>query len=60
MKFTAGFEWFVDPRLCLFAQAMYIQHLTPTVIEQAAISQSLASAPTGPLMFCVGLSTFFF
>lgn len=60
LKFTAGFEWFVDPKLCIFAQAMYIQHLTPTVLEQAAISQSLASGPTGPLMFCIGLSTFFF
>ena len=60
LKFTAGFEWFVDPKLCIFAQAMYIQHLMPTVLEQAAMAQSLASSPTGPLMFCIGLSTFFF
>lgn len=59
LKFNVGVEWFVDPKLCLFLQASYIQHLTPTVLEQAAINQHTASGPTGPLMFCVGLSTFF-
>lgn len=59
MKFTAGLEWFVDPKLCLFAEAAYVQHLTPTVIEKAAINQGLINGPIGPLMFSIGLSTFF-
>lgn len=59
LKFSAGVEWFVDPKLCLFLQAAYVQHLTPTILEQAAIRQGLATGPTGPLMFSVGLSTFF-
>lgn len=59
IKFSAGLEWFVDPKLCLFLQAAYVQHLTPTILEEAAIRQNLMNGPTGPLMFSVGLSTFF-
>jgi len=59
MKFTAGLEWFVDPKLCLFMEAAYVQHLTPTVIEKAAINQELIRCPNGPLLFSIGLSTFF-
>lgn len=59
VKFSAGLEWFVDPKLCLFLQAAYVQHLTPTILEQAAINQGLLNGPTGPLMLSIGLSTFF-
>lgn len=59
IKFNAGIEWLVDPRLCLFFQASYIQHLTPTVLEQAAIEAGSISRPSGPLAFSIGLSTFF-
>ena len=59
IKFNIGLEWLVDPRLCLFFQGSYIQHLTPTVIEQAAINAGLISHPNGPLAFSIGLSTFF-
>lgn len=59
LRFAAGVEWFIVHNFGVFAEAAYIQHLTPTVIEQAAIDKGLIKAPSGPIVLSIGLSLFF-
>ena len=59
LRFGAGVEWFIMPNFGVFAEASYIQHLTPTIIEQAAINKGTIRHPSGPLVFSIGLSLFF-
>lgn len=59
LRFGAGVEWFIMPNFGVFAEAAYIQHLTPTIIEQAAIDKGVIRHPSGPLVFSIGLSLFF-
>lgn len=59
LRFGAGVEWFIMPNFGVFAEAAYIQHLTPTIIEQAAIDKGTIRHPSGPLVFSIGLSLFF-
>lgn len=59
LRFAAGVEWFIVHNFGVFAEVAYIQHLTPTVIEQAAIEQGLIKAPSGPIVVSIGLSLFF-
>ena len=59
LRFGAGIEWFIMPNFGVFAEASYIQHLTPTIIEQAAINKGTIRHPSGPLVFSIGLSLFF-
>lgn len=59
LRFFAGVEWFVMPNFGIFAEASYTQHLMPTIIEQAAISNQEINHPSGPITLSVGLSLFF-
>lgn len=59
LRFGAGVEWFIMPNFGVFAEVSYIQHLTPTIIEQAAIDKGIIRNPSGPLVFSIGLSLFF-
>ncbi len=59
LRFSAGVEWFIFSNFGVFAEAAYTQHLTPTVIDQAAINQGLIKHPSGSLTFSIGLSLFF-
>lgn len=59
LRFAAGVEWFIVHNFGVFAEVAYIQHLTPTVIEQAAIGQGQIKAPSGPIVISIGLSLFF-
>lgn len=59
LRFAAGVEWFIVHNFGVFAEVAYIQHLTPTVIEQAAIEQGQIKAPSGPIVLSIGLSLFF-
>lgn len=59
LRFAAGVEWFIVHNFGVFAEAAYIQHLTPTIIEQAAIDQGRIKAPSGPIVLSIGLSLFF-
>ncbi len=59
LRFGAGVEWFIMPNFGVFAETAYIQHLTPTLIEQAAIDKGTIRHPSGPLVFSIGLSLFF-
>ena len=56
---SAGVEWFVMPNFGIFVEAAYVQHLMPTVVEQAAIQQGRIRHPAGPISFNAGLSLFF-
>lgn len=51
MKFAATLEWLLDPQLCIFFSASYLQHLQPQPWDP--------TTKVGPLGFCIGLSTFF-
>ena len=59
LGFSAGVEWFVMPNFGIFVEATYVQHLMPTVVEQAAIKQGRIRRPSGPMSFNAGLSLFF-
>lgn len=59
LRFAAGVEWFIVHNFGVFAEVAYIQHLTPTVIEQAAIEQGQIKVPSGPIVLSIGLSLFF-
>ena len=59
LGFSAGVEWFVMPNFGIFVEAAYVQHLMPTVVEQAAIQQGRIRHPAGPVSFNAGLSLFF-
>ncbi len=59
LRFAAGVEWFIVHNFGVFAEVAYIQHLTPTVIEQAAIEKGQIKAPSGPIVVSIGLSLFF-
>ena len=59
LGFSAGVEWFVMPNFGIFVEAAYVQHLMPTVVEQAAIQQGRIRHPAGPMSFNAGLSLFF-
>lgn len=59
LRFAAGVEWFIVPNFGVFAELGYIQHLTPTVIEQAAMDQGKIKHPSGPIVASIGLSLFF-
>ena len=59
LRFSAGVEWFIISNFSIFAEAAYTQHLTPTIIEQAAIDKGEISHPSGPITLSVGLSLFF-
>lgn len=59
LGFSAGVEWFVMPNFGIFVEAAYVQHLMPTVVEQAAIDQGRIRRPSGPMSFNAGLSLFF-
>lgn len=59
LGFSAGVEWFVMPNFGIFIEAAYVQHLMPTVVEQAAIQQGRIRHPAGPISFNAGLSLFF-
>ncbi len=59
LRFAAGVEWFIVPNFGVFAELGYIQHLTPTIIEQAAIDQGKIRHPSGPMVASIGLSLFF-
>lgn len=59
LGFSAGVEWFVMPNFGIFMEAAYVQHLMPTVVEQAAIKQGRIRRPSGPMSFNAGLSLFF-
>ena len=56
---SAGVEWFVMPYFGIFVEAAYVQHLMPTVVEQAAIKQGRIRHAAGPMSFNAGLSLFF-
>ena len=56
---SAGVEWFVMPNFGIFVEAAYVQHLMPTVVEQAAIKQGRIRHAAGPMSFNAGLSLFF-
>ena len=59
LGFSAGVEWFVMPNFGIFVEAAYVQHLMPTVVEQAAIKQGRIRHTAGPMSFNAGLSLFF-
>ena len=59
LGFSAGVEWFVMPNFGIFVEAAYVQHLMPTVVEQAAIDQGRIRHAAGPMSFNAGLSLFF-
>ena len=59
LGFSAGVEWFVMPNFGIFVEASYVQHLMPTVVEQAAIKQGRIRHAAGPMSFNAGLSLFF-
>ena len=59
LGFSAGVEWFVMPNFGIFVEAAYVQHLMPTVVEQAAIEQGRIRHAAGPMSFNAGLSLFF-
>ena len=59
LRFSAGVEWFIFHNFAIFAEAAYTQHLTPTIIEQAAIDKGEIKHPSGPITLSVGLSLFF-
>lgn len=59
LGFSAGVEWFVMPNFGIFVEAAYVQHLMPTVVEQAAIKQGRIRHAAGPMSFNAGLSLFF-
>ena len=59
LGFSAGVEWFVKPNFGIFVEAAYVQHLMPTVVEQAAIKQGRILHAAGPMSFNAGLSLFF-
>ena len=59
LGFSAGVEWFVMSNFGIFVEAAYVQHLLPTVVEQAAIEQGRIRRPSGPMSFNAGLSLFF-
>lgn len=59
LRFAAGVEWFIVHNFGVFAEVAYVQHLTPTVIEQAAIEKGQIKAPSGPIVVSIGLSLFF-
>lgn len=59
LGFSAGVEWFVMPNFGIFVEASYVQHLMPSVVEQAAIEQGRIRHPAGPMSFNAGLSLFF-
>lgn len=59
LGFSAGVEWFVMSNFGIFVEASYVQHLMPSVVEQAAIEQGRIRHPAGPMSFNAGLSLFF-
>ena len=59
LGFSAGVEWFVMPNFGIFVEAAYVQHLMPTVVEQAAIEQGRILHASGPISFSAGLALFF-
>lgn len=59
LGFSAGVELFVMPNFGIFVEAAYVQHLMPTVVEQAAIKQGRIRHAAGPMSFNAGLSLFF-
>ena len=59
LRFSAGVEWFIVSNFSIFAEAAYTQHLTPTIIEQAAIDKGEIRHPSGPITLSIGLSLFF-
>jgi hypothetical protein len=59
LRLSAGVEWFIFSNFAIFAEAAYTQHLTPTIIEQAALDQKEIDFPSGPITLSVGLSLFF-
>ena len=59
LRFGAGIEWFIVSNFGVFAEVSYIQHLTPTIIEQAAIDKGTIHHPSGPIIISLGLSLFF-
>ncbi|MGM9809603.1 MAG: hypothetical protein ACI30J_01880, partial [Paludibacteraceae bacterium] len=59
LGFSAGVEWFVMSNFGIFVEASYVQHLMPSVVEQAAIDQGRIRHPAGPISFSAGLALFF-
>lgn len=59
LGFSAGVEWFVMSNFGIFVEAAYVQHLMPTVVEQAAMDQGRIRHPAGPISFSAGLALFF-
>ena len=59
LGFSAGVERFVMPNFGIFVEAAYVQHLMPTVVEQAAIKQGRIRHASGPISFSAGLALFF-
>ena len=59
LGFSAGVEWFVMPNFGIFVEAAYVQHLMPTMVEQAAIEQGRIRHASGPISFSAGLALFF-
>lgn len=55
MRFVTGFEVLLFPKLGIFAETSYTQHLMLTKLEKAAGMER----PTGPVSVNVGLSIFF-
>ena len=59
LGFSAGVEWFVMSNFGIFVEAAYVQHLMPTVVEQAAMDQGRIRHPAGAISFSAGLALFF-
>lgn len=59
LRFGTGIEWFIISNFGVFAEVSYIQHLKPTIIEQAAIDKGIIHHPSGPIVISIGLSLFF-
>lgn len=59
LRLSAGVEWFIFSNFAVFAEASYTQHLTKTLLEDAAISSGKIRYPSGPITLSVGLSLFF-
>lgn len=59
LRLSTGVEWFIFSNFAIYAEAAYTQHLTPTIIEQAALDQKEIDFPSGPITLSVGLTLFF-
>lgn len=59
IRLSAGVEWFIFSNFGIFAECAYTQHLTPTMVEKAAINKGLVTGPSGAITLSIGLSLFF-